>query len=87
MLNKLMCIIGLILLFVILSKLSCYIIEKRKIIYKEKGKHLKLERNIKEKVDCFDNIAFYSLLICMSYIRRFNALAKLRKMKKEKITK
>lgn len=69
--EKLLWIVGLIVLFLILSKLVAFFSKWKNDRKKEAGRDKYLPDNILQKIDDFDNIACDGLLICENYIKKY----------------
>ncbi|MBD5097312.1 MAG: hypothetical protein HDT40_10055 [Lachnospiraceae bacterium] len=69
--EKVLWIIGLIVLFLILSKFVSVFSKWRNDRKKESGRDKYLPDNILQKIDDFDNIACDGLLICENYIQKY----------------
>lgn len=70
--EKLLWIVGLIALFLILSKFVSLFSKWKNDRKKEAGRDKYLPDNILQKIDDFDNIACDGLLICQNYIKKYN---------------
>lgn len=69
-------IIGLIVLFLIISKIIITITNRLSQSKKERGEDKYLPEKIQEVIDDFDNIACDGLLICENYRQRYEETAK-----------
>lgn len=70
--KKILCILGLVALFILVSKVAIFFSKCIRNRSKESGKELYVDESIQEVIDNFDNIACDGLLICENYIQKYN---------------